>query len=270
MDRNSERGNAIFMIFIAVALFGMLAYAFMHGSRGNISWITSEQAKTAAYSSQDCTNATNMAVKRLQTRGCDNMISYMADGSNIIPNAPTDGSCSVFHPNGGGAKPCNATALANDPCTTGPLGAVCMDFAIYIGTSSGNRIYAKNIDSSAGAAWSTPGFEDFAMSNTDGVANTDAMMARQLAGPNTYPAAAICRAHGTQWYLPSVSEALLLWTNNVALNLPSIGIDTAAFYWSSTGYTAGSANRAAHTRYLDGWQPAIWKTSSYKIRCVRR
>lgn len=112
MAVNAERGGAIMFLFIAVALFGALGYAFLQSSRNSTTMMTSEAAKATAYQSQDCSNAVNMATKRLQARGCGAMISTLADGSNTSPGAPTDGSCSIYHPNGGGVKPCSALATA--------------------------------------------------------------------------------------------------------------------------------------------------------------
>lgn len=92
------------MIFIAIALLAALSYAFMQGSRGGLSMIENEQDSAAATGAQDCTNTINMAVKRLELRGCGATISHAEDGSNSNPGAPSNGSCSVYHPNGGGVK----------------------------------------------------------------------------------------------------------------------------------------------------------------------
>ena len=94
------------MLFIAVALFAALAFALMQGSRNNLNLITGERDRAAATQSQDCTNAIDLAVKRLEARGCGNKISYQTDGSNPAAGAPVDGSCSVYHANGGATKPC--------------------------------------------------------------------------------------------------------------------------------------------------------------------
>jgi len=112
MNRTSERGNAIFILFIAVALFGMLAYAFMHGSRGNVSMMTAEKAKAYATESIGYGNDVQMAVKRLQARGCTatqvsfENADYDSHGWTQYdnPNAPADESCHVFSVKGGGLK----------------------------------------------------------------------------------------------------------------------------------------------------------------------
>jgi hypothetical protein len=263
------------MLFIAVALFGMLAYAFSQGTRTSMGWLETERQNAAVMGGQDCSNSLDMAQKRLQTRGCGNMVSFLPDGSNPNPGAPADGSCSIFHSNGGGVKPdCVPAPMAGDPCATGSIGAVCQDMAIYIGDVGGKRIYVRNADSSAASVWSTPSSEDIvgASSATDGSANTDAMMAAQTAGPNTYPPATACRVLGAQWYLPAPNELKLLWTNRVALNLTSIGISTGAsdFYWSSQNLNAPDAHRAMHIRFSDGWTINHFKNASERVRCVRQ
>jgi hypothetical protein len=106
MNRNSQRGSAIMILFIAVALFGLLAYAFMQGTRTSTGWLKTEADKAAVVTSEDCANSIDMAMKRLKSRGCAAAISTAPDGSNVLPGAPTDGSCSVYHVNGGGVKPC--------------------------------------------------------------------------------------------------------------------------------------------------------------------
>ncbi len=94
------------MLFVAVALFGLLAFAFMQGSRSNVSWLGTEQQKAADYSSQDCTNAINMATKRLTARGCT-AAEISADETGAVGAGPADGSCAIYHVNGGSVKPCS-------------------------------------------------------------------------------------------------------------------------------------------------------------------
>ncbi len=114
---NSERGSAIIMLFIAVALFGALAYAFLKGSRSSTGLMTDEQAKTYAQMLISFSNELKSGTKRLQLRGCkENAISFAnsvykttsdvllnADGHN--PNSPTNGSCDLFKVSGAGLTP---------------------------------------------------------------------------------------------------------------------------------------------------------------------
>ena len=93
-----QRGSAIIMIFVAVALFGLLSFAFMRGSNTSTALMTSEKDKAMVTDAQDYANAVNMAIKRLKARGCtDSQISYETPkGNNPNPSAPTDQSCHVF------------------------------------------------------------------------------------------------------------------------------------------------------------------------------
>lgn len=116
--RNTERGSVIIMLFIAVALFGLLAFAMLQGSRSNLAMMSSEAQKAEATRAQDCANVIDMAAKRLEARGCGALVSYNQDGSNGNAGAPADGSCSIYHSNGGGVKPCGPAA-APPACASG-------------------------------------------------------------------------------------------------------------------------------------------------------
>lgn len=173
-----QQGSAICFLFLAVALFGALSYAFLNGSRNNLSVITNEATKTAAYEAQDCSNSISLAQKRLQARGCGDLASLHYDGSNPHKGAPTDGSCSVFHPAGGGVKPCDmSVAIGPDLCKTGPIGTACQsDGAVYIGDMDGRRIYAAPSDEAGMFIWKTSNTNTAGTKNsTDGLANTAAM-----------------------------------------------------------------------------------------------
>lgn len=272
MAVNPERGGAIMFLFIAVALFGALGYAFLQGSRNSTSMITGEAAKATAYQSQDCSNSVTMATKRLQARGCAGKISSAADGSNPFPGAPTDGSCSIYHPNGGGVKNCGYVAPA-DTCMTGPIGTVCTsDGATYIGMVSGNRIYVaaanesnsiqiKNVDVN------TPGATSF----TNGLANTNAFIA---GGAPAHPAAQACtnKSPSGTWYVPARDEMNLLWTNRTSaggpLDLNAMGI-IATFHWTSTNGTV-NPNHAFILNFSNGTFLEGYYTNALRLRCARR
>lgn len=271
---NPERGGAIMFLFIAVGLLGGLSYAFLQGSRTSTTLITSEADKATTYKSQDCTNAVNMATKRLQARGCGAMISTLEDGSNTNPGAPTDGSCSVYHPNGGGVKSCGTATLPTDPCTTGPIAAVCADGAFYIGDVGGTRIYSAASDEVGGAAYqwkTTDTATSGTTSATDGLANTDAMMA---AGPTDHPAGNACKNKppaGT-WYLPARDELWLFWTNRMTIDLNSKGITTTeqwlSNYYTSTEFNVNSVKIVDF--YSGGTGNGVKSQPLFRVRCVRR
>ena len=143
------------------------------------------------------------------------MISSALDGSNTSPGAPQDGSCSVYHINGGGVKPCASSPTCD--LTALALGDSCGGL-YYIGNLSG-RLYTSS------AATGTVNFNNgfFGQTNfngvlsaSDGKTNTDYLVALSDSG-SPYPAAQACRALGPEWYLPSRDEAMLMYTHRALL-----------------------------------------------------
>ena len=162
-----------------------------------------------------------------------------------------------------------ANCTTTDPCTTGAIGTVCLtDNAIYIGTVGGNRIYAASADQGSTLQWKTSNSTTTGTtSTTDGLANTNAMIA---AGAAAHPAGNACatKAPAGTWYLPAKDELNLVWTNRGAINLAAKGFNTGGtYYWSST--EIGSIT-AWFQRLSDGNQNGSNKTNSHLVRCVRR
>jgi hypothetical protein len=112
--RHSESGNALFMLFVVVILFGMLAFAFLQGSRTSTGMLTDEQATVEAQSILDTGNALKGAVQRLSKRDCkDTEISFENNDVAGYTNASTPGDyCKVFHSKGGSLK--FPVAMGND------------------------------------------------------------------------------------------------------------------------------------------------------------
>lgn len=271
MNASSQRGSAILMLFIAVALFGMIAYAFLQGSRGNISMLTNEASKATGYQTTDCSNAVNMATKRLTARGCGSLISSATDGSNANPGAPTDGSCSIYHPNGGGVKNCSIPTAPSDPCLTGPIGTLCSDNAIYVGILGGNRLYMATADEGF-AIWKTTSTNTAGTNGTtDGLVNTNAMVA---AGIANHPAAQFCvnKSPSGTWYLPASSEFVLVWTNSTAnggaLNFNTAGILGVWSFWTST--QTGGTNATVYYPTANFATNGLKGSLSSRVRCFRR
>jgi hypothetical protein len=102
-EKNAERGNAIFITLLAIALFAALGYAFTSGSRTGTMMITDVVSEAENSNVIQYNNTIATAVKRLKLRGCaDSEISYETpNGNNINPNAPTDETCHVFRLKGG-------------------------------------------------------------------------------------------------------------------------------------------------------------------------
>ena len=113
----------------------------------------------------------------------------------------------------------------------------------------------------------TPG----TFSDVDGWANTQLMTANStlLAA---HPAAAYCRAYDgagfDDWYLPSLQEMLLPWTNRAVLAELNMGKNNT-YVWSSTQHPI-TTNDAWIRRFSDGSENYTSKTVSYRVRPARR
>lgn len=244
MNAYSQRGSAIIMLFVAVALFGLLGYAFLQGSRNNVGMLTDEASKAASSRAQDCSNAVSIATKRLEARGCRGMISMEPDGSNTVAGAPTDGSCSIYHPNGGGARYCGVIAAPGPSCGATPaIGQTCGDGTIHAGTApDGNPLFTTPSDAVA-MPWNDGNTEYFwtnVSSTTDGRTNTATLVgldANPVApGFQNFMAATYCHtlsANGhDDWYLPARSEMHVILANQNTGGLA--GTVNGSYYWSST------------------------------------
>lgn len=260
MRKQSENGNALFLILIAVALFAALGFAFTQGSRSNLSWVEAEKNKANATQSQACSQAINSATKRLQLRGCTS-ISTSTDMASI-----TNPSCAVFHVAGGGVQACGAGGgVEDESCMAGlEIGQTCAS-VIFIGEDSGTRWYTTLTDQGS-FTWNNGGGSNTTNPTTldDGKVNTDVLVAQSGAG-SPYAAAVACRSLGAAWFLPSRQE--LQGLNEVK--------DEGAFasslsddgYWSST---ERDLNRAEIVDVADGSQGAYPKNSTFAVRCMRR
>lgn len=110
---NSQSGNVLFLILIAVVLFAALSYAVTSstGSGGNKD-TSDEKNKLYVAEITQYASAVRTAITLLTaTSKCDDTeLSFEAppfDGSDadyVNPNSPSDFSCHIFHPNGGGVS----------------------------------------------------------------------------------------------------------------------------------------------------------------------
>lgn len=102
--RESERGNVLFYILIAVALLGSLSYAVSQSSRGNVSEISEEKTRLLATEIIEYGNILANGTGQLKLRGHRNTeISLENNGVNGYANANCiDDTCKVFHVSGAG------------------------------------------------------------------------------------------------------------------------------------------------------------------------
>lgn len=295
--QSSQSGSAIFILFVAVALFGMLGYAFMNSTKTSMGWYEDEKANASQIASADCQLAVASAVKRLEMRGCGTMISNLPDGSNPAPNAPTDGSCSIYHVNGGGVKACTGLATGGaDNCRLAPSpGTMCADGTVYAGlTPDGNvKMFTTPADAPGTYPWNngnTTGQTNTALvncttvspggggcrtgeSNTTLLASADADST--VFGIQPHLAALYCYnlvAYGhDDWYLPAADELNILFTNRAAGSLNGsfdlTGLIPLGFYISSSEHAATTARRQA---FSSGNQFGNLKSNPMSVRCVRK
>ncbi len=101
---NTQSGNVIIYVLIAVALLAALSYVVAGNSRGN-SHGSKERAALSATEILEYANNLSQAVALLRLRGCqEDELSFDNDVEDTLYDnlsAPGDGSCNVFHVNGG-------------------------------------------------------------------------------------------------------------------------------------------------------------------------
>jgi hypothetical protein len=106
MNISSSKGNALFLILIAVALFAALSYAVTQSGRGGGD-ISREREEIAAAEVAQYIGQVEQALQRLRViSGCsDEDISFdqASWGHNNYTHTPVAAeSCEIFHVNGGG------------------------------------------------------------------------------------------------------------------------------------------------------------------------
>lgn len=266
MTRTPERGSAIIMLFVALALFGLITYTLLQGSRGNTNMIKGEADKAAASQAQDCANAISLGMKRLNARSCGTLVSTASDGSNPNAGAPADGSCSLYHPNGGGVKSSCAPTPTCD-LTTLAIGADCGG-VVYAGLQSGVRVYTTRTDAGV-SAWnngSTSSLATGVTNTSNGFTNTNTLLGLSN-GHTPYAAAALCRGLGGEWYLPAKDELALFYTNRTAIGNFSTGGTLGDGYLSSTEM---DGTRISLHIFNGNTVFGSFKQSPARVRCARR
>lgn len=101
----SQSGNVLFLIFIAIGLFAALSYAVSDGSRGGAGTISKEQARLAAASLVQQFTSIKNGYDHLISKGCSEMEIDMDAGNYNNPvaghNLPTE-RCDLESPEGAG------------------------------------------------------------------------------------------------------------------------------------------------------------------------
>lgn len=103
-NKNTEQGNVLIIILVAVALFGALIFTFSRSGSQGVSSINKQEAKIAAQEILNYARLVEGAVDRVRRNGCsESEISFenavVAGYSN--PNSPGDKSCHIFDDEGG-------------------------------------------------------------------------------------------------------------------------------------------------------------------------
>ncbi len=208
------------------------------------------QAGLLGLAAQDCTSP----------NGAEGMMIF-----NLDENAPQycDGSQWVIL---GKTLP----TLSINACTgtTMPpaIGEACTDGSIFAGDTN---LYVTNINQSISTQWkATAGNDDI---NPDSLSDGQANRTNITVPIVDLIAMNICETLSlhthSDWYLPSLDEATVLYTNRAAIDASAAGpFDTAGFWTSSEG----DANQA-HIADFSGGSYLEGKTvGGYSVRCVRR
>lgn len=127
MLKETQKGNILFLILIAVALFAALSYVVTSSSRSNEGGIAKDKAKLAASRIIQYATHIEQALQRLKliNKCQDTQISFErapfngSDTQYINPYAPSDHSCHVFHSNGGGVSNIEFEPKIFDPSQEG-------------------------------------------------------------------------------------------------------------------------------------------------------
>jgi hypothetical protein len=144
MNQSSQSGNIFLWVLMAIVLLAAVGVAVMRTNPTSTNMLTDEQAKVYANQIIAYANNVQSAVKRLQLRGCaDTEISFenSLDTNYINLSAPSDKSCHVFDPSGGGLNFFqNRNVILYDPYFMG-IGAI-----TGVGTAAGELIMYGEVD----------------------------------------------------------------------------------------------------------------------------
>lgn len=111
-----QRGNALFLILIAVALFAALSYAITQSSRGGSGTVDKEKDAIMAAQILQIGSDIRAAATRLRVQGLKPADIHLHDPADpVSPCTQTDGTC-LFTPEGGGTTwPQKLRDIFSDP-----------------------------------------------------------------------------------------------------------------------------------------------------------
>lgn len=113
---NSERGNVLFYILVAVALLAALTFAVAQSNRGSIQQVNDEKARLLASEIIEYANVVANATAQLRLRGVPETSLCFDDpswgGANYNHAGCTDDANKIFHASGGGVAWKNAPSQA--------------------------------------------------------------------------------------------------------------------------------------------------------------
>jgi len=260
VSRASQRGNVLFLILIAVALFAALSYAVTSSNRSGSGDTSGEKAKLSQAVLDSYMAAINVGTMRLNFRGC-----------GIIDYTPPAGwgsethNCHLFHPDGGqviyqdlGLNECDLTGKTLLDLS---IGEGCGN-TIYAGSYNGYRLYTTP-SSFSPMVWQQTPYVTTNTTSTDGLANTNTIISL-VSGSS---AASACRALGEKWFLPTAEELVYLYNNR---NVGSLsGTFTEPSFWTSKSY---SNTAAAHAwiNHQYNFNNNVNKAATSNVRCMRR
>lgn len=117
MSSYSRRGNALFIVLIAIGLFAALSYTVSNSFRGGTNTISDEQARIAAGNVIRALNDAKQGIDYLLTRGDCSLYNTPGKADHIRLNDPSNPvylpdpdigyKCFVYHPHGAGVSPPN-------------------------------------------------------------------------------------------------------------------------------------------------------------------
>lgn len=120
--KDSERGNVLFYILIAVTLLAALSFAVTQGNRGGTAQLSAERARLLSTELIEFSDAMSSAVAQLRLRGiksselCFDHPNW--GGSNYNHAGCTDDLHKIFYPSGGGINWSKAQEAAMDSAST--------------------------------------------------------------------------------------------------------------------------------------------------------